>query len=83
MFKSIFNKPAKPIFVCTVPVTYTKERVDALYNELSYKLKDYHVLVYRDIMLKTVKFECFNCEVNNIEFEELKKKLYNESNLRV
>jgi len=34
-------------------------------------------------MLKTVKFECFNCEVNNIEFEELKKKLYNESNLRV
>jgi hypothetical protein len=77
----MFNKPAKPIFVCTVPVTYTKERVNALYNELSFKLKDYHVLVYRDNTLKTVKFECFNCEINKIEFEELKQKLYKTINL--
>jgi hypothetical protein len=52
------------------------------------ELKGYHVLAYRDNTIKAIKFECFNCEINEIEFNELKEKLYktvinNESNFRV
>ena len=84
----IFNKSAKPIFTCALPKSFSEERVDVIYNQLISRLKDYYILVYTDNSINSIKFECFNCEINEIEFNELKEKLYktvinNESNFRI
>lgn len=65
-----------PIFVVGFPKTINGEQVDLFHERLVKELKGYHVIAYRDNTLKAIKFECFNCEINEIEFEELKQKLY-------
>jgi phosphoenolpyruvate carboxylase len=86
MFKLF--KRVDPIFVVGFPMTIKGDQVDSFHEQLMKELKGYHVLAYRDNTIKTIKFECFNCEINEIEFNELKEKLYktvinNESNIRV
>jgi hypothetical protein len=65
-----------PIFVVGFPKTINGEQVDLFHERLVKELKGYHVIAYRDNTLKAIKFECFNCEINEIEFKELKQKLY-------
>ena len=65
-----------PIFVVGFPMNISEGQVDSLHKRLIKQLKGYHVLAYRDNTIKAIKFECFNCEINEIEFEELKQKLY-------
>jgi phosphoenolpyruvate carboxylase len=81
-------KRVKPIFVVGFPMNINGEQVDSFHERLVKELKGYHVLAYRDSTIKAIKFECFNCEINEIEFNELKEKLYktiinNESNFRI
>lgn len=71
----LFNKSAKPIFICALPKSFPAERADVIYNQLISRLKDYHILIYKDNTIKSIKFECFNCKFNEIEFNELKAKL--------
>ena len=74
MFK-LFRR-VDPIFVVGFPMNISEGQVDSLHKRLIKQLKGYHVLAYRDNTIKAIKFECFNCEINEIEFEELKQKLY-------
>jgi hypothetical protein len=74
MFKLF--KRVDPIFVVGFPMTIKGDQVDSFHEQLMKELKGYHVLAYRDNTIKAIKFECFNCEINEIEFEELKQKLY-------
>lgn len=81
-------KRVDPIFVVGFPMTIKGDQVDSFHEQLMKELKGYHVLAYRDNTIKAIKFECFNCEINEIEFNELKEKLYktvinNESNIRI
>ena len=73
LFK-IFKK-VKPIFVVRFPKAFPINGIDDAYNRLAKSLTGYHVLVYKDKSIKEVKFECFNCEFNEIEFEELKERV--------
>lgn len=73
LFK-IFKK-VKPIFVVRFPKVFPINEIDYAYNRLVKSLTGYHVLVYRDKSIKEVKFECFNCEFNEIEFNELKEQV--------
>ena len=66
----------KPIFVCRLPI----ENIDVeeiyrvkfhLKNELS---EDYHVLVISD-NTEEIKFELYNSELEDKDFEDLKLKL--------
>ena len=73
-FFKIFQR-VKPIFVVRVPHTIPNKEVDKMYSQLEKSFKGYHILVYRDHILKSVKFECFNCEINEKEFQELKNQV--------
>ena len=66
----------KPIFVCRLPI----ENIDVeeiyrvkfhLKNELS---EDYHILVISD-NTEEIKFELYNSELEDKDFEDLKLKL--------
>jgi hypothetical protein len=78
LFK-IYSK-VKPIFVVRFPKAFPVEEIDNAYNRLVRSLTGYHVLVYRDKSIKEVKFECFNCEFNEIEFNELKEQVLKSIN---
>ena len=85
MFK-LFRR-VDPIFVVGFPKTINREQVDLFHERLVKELKGYHVIAYRDNTLKAIKFECFNCEINEIEYQELKNRLFktikDESNIRI
>ena len=70
----IYSK-AKPIFVIRYPNSFNKDLIQESYKTISKTLKDYYVLAYKDRTIKDVQFECFNCEFNDIEFNELKERL--------
>lgn len=80
LFK-IFQR-VKPIFVVRVTTNIPNKEIDKMYSQLEKNFKGYYILVYRDHTIKSVKFECFNCEINEKEFQELKdqvlKSLKNE-----
>ncbi len=73
LFK-IYSK-AKPIFLVRFPKSFPINEIDDAYQRLVKSLTGYHVLVYRDKTVNRVEFECFNCEFNDIEFEELKERV--------
>lgn len=73
LFK-IYTK-AKPIFVIRFPKSIPADHADIAYSKISNTLVGYYVLAYRDKQIKEVQFECYNCEFNEIEFNELKEKL--------
>lgn len=73
LFK-IFQR-VKPIFVVRVPPSIPTKEIDKMYSQLEKNFKGYYILVYKDHNLKSVKFECFNCEVNEKEFQELKSQV--------
>lgn len=70
-----FVKSVKPIFVVGFPSTLKSETINKHFSTLEKQLKEYYVIAYKDNALKSVKFECFNCEINEIEFKELKERL--------
>lgn len=66
----------KPIFVCRLPIE--NKDVEEIYrvkfhlkNELS---EDYHILVISD-NTEEIKFELYNSELEDKDFEDLKLKL--------
>jgi hypothetical protein len=73
MFKLF--KRVKPIFVVRVTTSIPTREIDKMYSQLQKNFKGYYILVYRDPIIKSVKFECFNCEVNEKEFQELKDQV--------
>jgi hypothetical protein len=81
-FFKIFQR-VKPIFVVRVTTSISNKEIDKMYSQLEKNFKGYYILVYKDPTIKSVKFECFNCEVNEKEFQELKdqvlKSLKNDS----
>ena len=71
-----FIKRVKPIFVVGFPTRLNPEVVERQFHTLEKQLKGYHVIAYTDNTLKAVRFECFNCELNEIKYQELKDKLF-------
>ena len=71
-----FIKRVKPIFVVGFPSSLKEEAIGRQFYALEKQLKGYYVIAYKDSTLKAVKFECFNCELNEIEYQELKDKLF-------
>ena len=70
-----FYSKVKPIFLVRFPKSFPINEIDNAYGRLVRSLAGYHVLVYKDKTVNRVEFECFNCEFNNIEFQELKEKV--------
>ena len=66
----------KPIFVCRLPINNTDfEDIDTVRFHLKEELlEDYHVLVLTD-NTEEVKFELYNSELEDKDFEDLKLKL--------
>jgi hypothetical protein len=66
----------KPIFVCRLPINNTDfEDMDTVRFHLKEELsEDYHVLVLSD-NTEEVKFELYNSELEDKDFEDLKLKL--------
>lgn len=66
----------KPIFVCRLPINNTDfEDIDTVRFHLKEELlEDYHVLVLAD-NTEEVKFELYNSELEDKDFEDLKLKL--------
>lgn len=73
-------KRVNPIFVIKLPVNFPESKVVAIHEDMKKKLKGYYTIVYRDPAVKSIKFECYNCEINEIEFKELQKKLLESIN---
>lgn len=73
-------KRVNPIFVIKLPVSVPESRMDIINQEMQKKLKGYYIIMYRDPAVKSIKFECYNCEINEIEFKELQKKLLQSIN---
>ena len=74
MFKLF--KRVKPIFIVGFPSSLKTESINRQFYALQKELKGYYVIAYKDNTLLSVKFECFNCEINEIEFNELKDRLF-------
>jgi hypothetical protein len=74
LFKLV--KRVKPIFVVGFPSSLKTEAINRQFHALQKELKGYYVIAYKDNTLVSVKFECFNCELNEIEYHELKDKLF-------
>lgn len=74
LFKLV--KHVKPIFVVGFPKSSKEHDIERQFYKLQKELKGYYVLAYKDSTLKDVRFECFNCELNEIEYQELKEKLF-------
>jgi len=66
----------KPIFVCRLPINNADfEDMDTVRFHLKEELsEDYHVLVLSD-NTEEVKFELYNSELEDKDFEDLKLKL--------
>ena len=69
-------KRVKPIFVVGFPSSLKEHSIERQFHALQKELKGYYVLAYKDSTLVSVRFECFNCELNEIEYHELKEKLF-------
>jgi hypothetical protein len=65
----------KPIFVCYVQFE-EHEQVRYIRQSLEEKLgDDYHILVVSNDQFIGIKFELFNSDLEEKDFEDLKKKL--------
>lgn len=65
----------KPIFVCYVKFI-DQQQIRYLRDALEEKLNDdYHILVVAEKNFKDIKFELFNSELEEKDFEDLKIKL--------
>ena len=65
----------KPIFVCYVEFQ-DDERIKHIRNALEEKMgDDYYILVVTHENFQGIKFELFNSDLEEKDFENLKKKL--------
>ena len=67
---------SKPIFIIRFPIEIKIEKLIEWNQELENKLHDYHVLGIIDSSVDKVEFECYNSPHTEIEFEQLKNKVY-------
>lgn len=76
---------SKPIFIVRLPIPrYTPASAAEMSDRISKHsiMQDYHVLVIADEFTgDEIKFECFNAPHTEIEFEELKSRLFEISQI--
>lgn len=75
---SLYNPKPKPIFVVRMPEKTSSEGMNAISENFKKDMKDYHVLVLRDMWSteSNIKFEVFNSDTfQQIEFDKLQKRL--------
>ena len=66
---------AKPIFLIGIPTENMEPlEMDVIHKSIIEQLNDYHVLVYTDISIKKIEFQCFNPpDFDPIKMDEIKK----------
>lgn len=66
---------SKPIFVCYLPFR-DEEHISIVRTNLEKELiNDYHILVISSTSYEDIKFELFNSELEEKDFEDLKIRL--------